>query len=174
MKRNLKTMLAMGQNRLAGVFVIAASLAFTGCTKNFEKFNSNPNSLSPGQSISIASTAFGPIEQAIYSNYQIAQNLSADAYAGYMMSPTNFRGGLNNLKYSLVDGWNLTGFNDEYNLVMSPVNQIAKAGARTAQPDLWAVALLIQVEAMDRVTDRFGPIPYTKAGSSLTNIPYDS
>jgi len=163
----------MGQGRIAGVFIIAASLAFTGCTKNFEKFNSNPNSLSPGQSISIASTAFGPIEQAIYSNYQIAQNLSADAYAGYMMSPTNFRGGLNNLKYSLVDGWNQTGFNDQYRLVMAPISKIASAGARTKSPDLWALALVLQVEAMDRVTDRFGSIPYSKTGTSLTTIPYD-
>jgi hypothetical protein len=174
MKRNLKSIPGQGQGFLAGIFIILASLTLSGCTKNFDKDNTNPNSLSKAQSASIAASAFGPLEQAIYSNYQISQNLSADAYAGYMMSPTNFRGGNNNLKYSLVDGWNLTGFNDEYNLVMSPVNQIAKAGARTLQPDLWGVALLIQVEAMDRVTDRFGPIPYTKAGSSLTNIPYDS
>lgn len=39
---------------------------------------------------------------------------------------------------------------------------------------MWGVALLIQVEAMDRVTDRFGPIPYTKVGTSLTSAPYDS
>lgn len=144
-----------------------------GCTKNFEKYNTNPSALTVEQSRSIASTAIGPLEQAIYSNYQIAQNLSADAYAGYMMSPTDFRGGNNNLKYALVDGWNVTGFNDQYKLVMAPVSKIAQAGARTLNPDLWAVALLIQVEAMDRVTDRFGPIPYTKAGTSLISIPYD-
>ena len=174
MKQNLKSKIGQGQIYLPGIFIILALFILPGCTKSFEKYNTNPTALTPAQSRSIAATAFGPLEQAIYSNYQISQNLSADAYAGYMMSPTNFRGGNNNLKYALVDGWNQTGFNDEYNLVMSPVNQIAKTGARTAQPDVWAIALLVQVEAMDRVTDRFGPIPYSKAGSSLTNIPYDN
>jgi len=174
MKKHLKSIPGQGQNNLVYIFIILASLALPGCTKNFEKFNTNPTALSSAQSIAIAATAFGPLEQAIYSNYQIAQNLSADAYAGYMMSPTNFLGGQNNLKYDLVDTYNQHGFNDQYTLVMAPVSKIAKAGARTAAPDIWAVALLIQVEAMDRVTDRFGPIPYSKAGTSLTNIPYDN
>jgi len=173
MKKHLKTMLEQGQNNLVGIFIIFASLALPGCTKNFEKFNTNSTSLSAAQSVAIASTAFGPIEQNIFSNYQIAQNLSADAYAGYMMSPDNFIGGNNNLKYDLVDTWNQHGFTDEYSLIMSPINKIAKAGTRTAAPDVWAVALLLEVDGMDRVTDRFGPIPYSKAGSSLTNIPYD-
>ncbi len=171
MKRNLKSI--PGQSGLIGIFIIAAALILPGCTKNFEKYNTDPTKLSAAQTVAIAATAFGPMEQAIYSNYQIAQNLSADAWAGYMMSPTNFRGGINNLNYALVDGWNSTGFNDQYKLVMAPVSKIAQAGTATKAPDVWAVALLIQVEAMDRVTDRFGPIPYTKAGSSLTSIPYD-
>jgi hypothetical protein len=173
MKKYLKTMLFQRQNNFVGIFIILGSLMLPGCTKDFEKLNTNPTSLSASQSVSIASTSFGPIEQAIYSNFQIAQNISADAFAGYMMSPTNFMGGQNNFDYVLVDGYNEAGFNDEYKLVMAPINKIANAGARTQAPDVWAIALLIQVEAMDRVTDRFGPIPYTKAGSSLTNIPYD-
>jgi SusD/RagB-like outer membrane lipoprotein len=145
----------------------------SGCTKNFEQYDTNPTSLSNSQTIAILSTAFGPLEQSIYSNYQIAQNLSADAYSGYMMSPNPFKAQYN-LNYFLVDSWNQHGFNDQYNLVMGPVSKIAAAGTRTQAPDLWAVALLIQVEAMSRVTDRFGPIPYSKAGSSLISVGYDS
>jgi hypothetical protein len=173
MKRNLKSILRQGQNNLAGIFIIPALLTLAGCTKNFEKYNTNTSALTTAQSVSIEATAFGPLEQNIYSNYQIAQNLSADAYAGYMMSPTNFLGGNNNLKYDEVDTYNQHGFDDQYTLVMAPVSKIAMTGARTKQPDVWAVALLIQVDAMDRVTDRFGPIPYTKTGTSLTSIPFD-
>jgi hypothetical protein len=173
MKKYIKTMMLQRRNNFVGISIIVASLVLPGCTKNFDKDNTNPTSLSSPQSVSIASTAFGPIEQAIFSNFQIAQNISADAFAGYMMSPTNFLGGQNNFDYVLVDTYNQAGFNDQYKLVMAPINKIIRAGARTASPDIYAVALLIQIEAMDRVTDRFGPIPYTKAGSSLTNIPYD-
>lgn len=152
--------------------ISTVTLVFSSCTKNFEKFNTNPNSLNDEQTIAKLSTAFGPIEQAIYSNYQTAQNLSADAYSGYMMSPTPFSADYN-LNYALTDGWNTNGFRDPYTLVMAPISKIAEAGTREKAPELWGVALLIQVEAMDRVTDRFGPIPYTKAGTSFKSVAYD-
>ncbi|HTI10937.1 MAG TPA: SusD/RagB family nutrient-binding outer membrane lipoprotein [Puia sp.] len=154
---------------LAALLILGAS----SCTKNFESYDTNPTSLSSDQTLAILATAFGPLEQSIYSNYQTAQNLSADAFSGYMMSPTPFKASYN-LNYFLVDGWDRNGFVDQYNLVMAPVAKIAAAGTRTQRPDLWAVALLLQVEAMDRVTDRFGPIPYSKAGTSLTSVGYDS
>ncbi|MGN6639670.1 MAG: SusD/RagB family nutrient-binding outer membrane lipoprotein [Mucilaginibacter sp.] len=150
------------------------TLAMTACTKNFEKYNTNPDALSSSQSASIASTAFGPMEQAIYSNYQRAQNLSADGYSGYLQPGIAFSGDHNNLTYAMVDGWNSTGFNDEYTMVMAPIHALAgTTNIKTANPEMWAAALLIQVEAMDRVTDRFGPIPYSKVATSLTTAPYD-
>ena len=165
----------MNIHQKSGITILLAFLIIgaSSCTKNFESYDTNPTSLNSDQTVAILSTAFGPLEQSIYSNYQTAQNLSADAYAGYMMSPTPFKASYN-LNYFLVDGWDRNGFVDQYNLVMAPVAKIAAAGTRTQRPDLWAVALLIQVEAMDRVTDRFGPIPYSKAGTSLTSIAYDS
>ena len=155
-------------------FLLLSGLLLTlgSCTKNFEEYNTNPNALNDAQTIAKLSTAYGPIEQAIFSNYQTAQNLSADAYSGYMMSPTPFSANYN-LNYALTDSWNQNGFKDPYNLVMAPIKKIAEVGARENLPELWAVALVLQVEAMDRVTDRFGPIPYTKAGTSLKSVAYD-
>lgn len=172
MKRNLKTILLQRQNNLASILIIA-SLAISGCTKDFEKYNTNPNILSDAQTLTIAPSAFGPIERAIYSNYQRTQNLSADAYAGYFMSKTNFGSGSSNLNYAMTDGWNQVGFDEPYKLIVAPIYKMAAAGMRTKNPDQWGVALLLEVEAMHRVTDRFGPIPYNKVGTSLTTIPYD-
>jgi hypothetical protein len=166
----------MRTNFNSGVTILAA-LLLTGassCTKNFESYNTDPTRLSPGQSISIVAQAYGPLQQAIYADYQTAQNLNADGYAGYMTSPTNFSASLNDQTYTLIDGWSKSAFVDQYNQVMAPVAKIAGIGIPTSHPDMWAVALLVQVEAMDRVTDRFGPIPYSKAGTSITGIPYDS
>ncbi|HEY6899197.1 MAG TPA: SusD/RagB family nutrient-binding outer membrane lipoprotein [Puia sp.] len=158
--------------RTAGLLA-AVVLAGSSCTKNFESYNTNQGSLNNSQTIAILPTAYGPLEQSIYSNYQIAQNLSADAFGGYMMSPTPFKASYD-LNYFLVDSWDRTGFVDQYNLVMAPVSKIAATGVRTTKPELWAVALAMQVEAMHRVTDRFGPIPYSKAGTSITSVAYDS
>lgn len=144
-----------------------------GCTKNFEDFNTNPNSLSPEQTNNLLPSAIGPIEQEIFHNYQIAQNLSADAFSGYMMSPTPFGGGINNMNYSLNNGWNSAGFNDQYNYVMAPISKIGQSEMKAKSPESWGIALLVQVMAMSRVTDKFGPIPYTTAGSSLVSTPYE-
>lgn len=146
----------------------------SSCTRDFERYNTNPDALNDNQTISILSSAIGPMEQNIYSNYQTAQNLNADGFSGYMMSPTPFNGGQNNLNYFMIDLWDKNAFNDAYTLIMGPVQKMAEIGVDTKAPEVWAVALLIQIDAMDRTTDRFGPIPYSKAGSSLTSIPYDS
>lgn len=155
---------------LLGCFL---TIIFIGCTKDFEKDNTNPGALSPEQAVSISATAVGPMEQNIFSNYQISQNLSADAFCGYFMCPDNFAGGLNNLHYYLKDNWNASGFNDQYKLIMAPFSKLLSAGLKNTSPQVWAVLMLVQIDAMGRVTDRFGPIPYTQAGSSISNIPYD-
>ncbi len=155
------------------LLTIVGLLLFSACTKKFEDYNTDPDALSDEQTVDIIASAIGPMEQDLYSNYQTAQNLNADAYAGYMMSPTPFNGGLNNLNYSMVDLWDKNAFNDAYTLIMAPVRKMKKAGVEEKAPEIWAVALLIQIDGIDRTTDRFGPIPYTQTGSSLTTIPYD-
>jgi hypothetical protein len=158
-----------------GIAALAGSLLIgvSSCTKNFDSYDTNPDALTAAQSFATLPTAFGPLEQNIYHNYQTAQNLSADVYGGYFMPPTPFKA-QDNMNYFLIDGWDVNGFNDQYDYEMAIVQKMAQAGVRTARPDYWAVALIMQVEAMDRVTDRFGPIPYSKAGTSFTSVPYDS
>lgn len=156
-----------------GTAVLSALLLLTSvsCTKNFEKFNTDPTGI-PNNQLQIP-TLFPPLQSAIFSNYQTAQNLSADGFSGFMMSPTPFKSSYD-LNYGLVDDWDKNGFNDQYTLVMAPINKMASVGLRNTNPDLWAVALIIKVEAMHRVTDKFGPIAYSKVGASLTSTPYDS
>ncbi len=164
------------QTTIKGRYILLSlfSLALmfnSGCKKNFEEYNTDPTGI-PNKDVEITSL-FKPIQSNIFHNYQTAQNLSADAYSGYMMSPTPFKTEYN-LNYSMVDGWNANGFKDMYTYVMFPVSRIAAAGSRTTNPDFWAIALILKVEAMHRVTDKFGPIHYSKFGESLLSAEYDS
>ena len=150
-------------------------MGLASCTKKFENFNSSNQGLTP-QQFQIG-LVYPGIQTAIFGEenaYQLDQNLNADCYSGYMMSPDPFRGNLNNLTYSLVDGWNQQIYSDAYTLVMSDVNYIAKAGVPASNPDFWAIALILKVETMDRVTDKYGPIAYSKVGLSVLSTPYDS
>ena len=163
------------KNRLlAAAFLLSVS-AMSGCTKKFESFNQDNTGLL-ASAVQIA-PLFPPIFASIYGeegNYQLDQNLNADCYSGYMMSPDPFKGNINNLSYFLIDGWNQQAFIDAYTLTVGPVNFLAQKGVPTTNPDLWAVALILKVEVMDRITDKWGALPYSKAGTSLTSTSYDS
>lgn len=155
------------------VLCLVAALGLNSCTKNFEKYNTDQTGI-PDKDLQIP-TLFIPIEQKIFQNYQIAQNLNADAYAGYATPPQTFGRTLYNMNYVFVDGWNQSAFNDIYTTILGPIkNKLGPLGVKTSLPDFWAIALIIEVEAIDRVTDKFGPVPYSKVGSSLISIPYDS
>src|SRR5690349_4541069 len=126
---------------------LTAWLMLAGCTDNFEEFNTDPTGI-PDDELDIAS-AFRPLQRKIFDEYQTAQNLSADAYSGYMMSPTPFRADYN-LNYSFVDSWNRNGFNAMYTGIVAPIRKMASVGTRTKYPDFWAIALIVKVEAMHR------------------------
>jgi hypothetical protein len=149
------------------ILIIVAS----GCQKNFEKFNTDQTGIS-NANLDIT-TVFKPLQHEIFHNYQTGQNLSSDGFGGYMMSPTPFKAAYD-LNYFLVDGWDSNGFNDMYTYIFAPVNKIASVGTKKSLPDFWAIALIVKVEAMHRVTDKFGPIPYSQVGKSLVATPYDS
>lgn len=152
---------------------LLAIVGLNSCTKNFEKYNSDQTGI-PDKDLQVP-TLFIPIEQKIFTNYQIAQNLNADAYAGYSTPPQTFGRTLYNMNYVFVDGWNQSAFNDIYTKIIGPIkNKLGPLNVKTTLPDFWAVALILEVEAIDRVTDKFGPVPYSKVGSSLISIPYDS
>lgn len=150
-----------------------------GCTKNFETMNTDPSGVTNAELLPDFNNIglyYPGIEQHIFGengDYQLTQNLNADCYAGYYMSPDPFRGNINNQSYALVDGWNSDVYSMAYGQVMGPVNTIASKGTRTESPDFWAIALILQVQAMSRVTDYYGPIPYSKVGQGSTT-PYDS
>ena len=172
MKTNYKLNKYLKGNTYLIALCLMTIIGLNSCTKNFEKYNTDQTGIA-NKDLKVP-TLFIPIEQQIFQNYQVAQNLNADAYAGYSCPPQTFGRTLYNMNYVFVDGWNQTAFNQIYTKILGPIkNKLAPIGVKTSLPDFWAIALLLEVEAMDRVTDKFGPAPYSKVGSSLISIPYD-
>lgn len=161
--------------RALPLFLVAALVGNTACTDNFESLNTNPNGLQPEQ-VSLASRFNQPITS-VYLNYQnrnyeyqLQQNLNADLYSGYMGVPTAFNGNNNNSTYNMDQGWNETPFKAGELYVMKPISDILKS---TEELDFTSIAKIIRVEAMHRVADIYGPIPYTKAMQGGEAVPYD-
>lgn len=164
--------------KLACLIMIPCTVLVSSCTKKFEEYNTDTRGITEenlqGDFNNIASY-FPQIQKNIYcantDDFQLQQNLNGDAFAGYMLSPNPFRGNSNNYTYALVDGWNGHPFKMAYENVMAPVLQIERKG-KTIVPDFYAIAQILKVDAMHRVSDIYGPIPYSQYGKS--SIPYDS
>jgi hypothetical protein len=175
MKTYYKSIIRTGSTYCIAALLSLILLEFTSCTKSFEKYNTDNTGLNSKQFQ--VGLIYPAIQTAIFGeegNYQLDQNLNADCYSGYMMSANPFRGNINNLTYSLVDGWNQQIFIDAYTSSLFDINAIAKAGTKTAQPDFWGIALILKVETFDRLTDKYGPVSYTASGKSVVSTPYDS
>ncbi|MGJ1321791.1 SusD/RagB family nutrient-binding outer membrane lipoprotein [Sphingobacterium faecium] len=157
--------------------------AMSSCTKNFEEYNKNNTGLTDedlaadGKDLVLF---FKTAQMAIYNfsgggdpnSYQLQQNLNADVFSGYFMSPTPFNSGQNNLNYAMVNGWNGEPFKVLYLDVIKSIDKLQKNGLDKTYPALGGAAKVIKVAAANRVTDIYGPIPYSKVGTS-GDVPYD-
>ncbi|SHM97593.1 Susd and RagB outer membrane lipoprotein [Chitinophaga jiangningensis] len=176
-------------NKLRGykVWVTAALLigSMSACTKNFESYNTDNTGVTDDQlapDFNVLGLYLKSAEMSIYNfsgggdpnSFQVQQNLNADCFSGYFMSATPFGSGLNNMNYSLVNGWNGEAYKVGYLNVIAPLTKLRSTGIEKNFPAVWAVALITKVTAMSRVTDIYGPIPYSHVGESNTSVPFDS
>jgi len=173
MKLNIKNI-----SKFSLILLLACG-AMSSCTKNFEEYNKNNIGATDGdlkgdgQDLVIF---FKNSLMSIYNfsgggdpnSYQVQQNLNADVFSGFFMSPTPFNSGQNNLNYAMVNGWNGEAFKVLYLNVLLSIDKLQKNGLAETYPALWGAALATKVEAASRVTDIYGPIPYSKAGLSST------
>ncbi len=167
------------------VLVLAIVFAQTSCTKNFDNYNTNPSGITSDllKNDNVGVGAFFPqMEEYVVrvapnagdgSAYQVVENLNADLFSGYNGTPTPFSGGQNNSNYKLIDGWDNSAFSSPYQGLMAAWYQTKKAISKT-NPDLYAMANIIKVAGMHRLTDIFGPVPYSKYGAGGFEVGYDA
>jgi hypothetical protein len=171
----------MNNNKAIGIVFLLFACA--SCTKNFKTYNSNPNSVDTSllKNDNVGVGAYFPqMEQAVIFNatpgdasvYQVATNLNADLYSGYMGTATQgFQA--QNGTYNFNQGWNNSCFTVEYTNLM-PAWLSIKQLCETQYPHLYAMANIIKVAGMHRVTDVFGPIPYSQVGAGGFSVGFDA
>jgi hypothetical protein len=183
MKTKFNISIPASRLRVMGALCLAV-LTITSCKKSFENINTDPVGISDKELISDYNDLkfFFQMEQRSIVNfsgggdpnsYQVQQSLNADNFSGYFMAPNPFNGGNNNTNYFMVQGWNGEAFKVGYLNIMANVRKLKNNGIDQTYPSVWAVSQLIKVTAMSRVTDIYGPIPYSTVGLKVNN-PYDS
>lgn len=159
--------------------VIAGSAMVTAsCTKSFEKFNTNPDAVQEVDSKSYITTmimdAVIPCSDVGANVFQRACNLMGDAFAGYLSPIQAFNGGTYTCTYALdATNYNDYPFSVVFTNVMPAWLNLKYAHQNNLIGDeIFAVAEVIKVMALQRTTDIYGPIPVSHFGEDSN--PYES
>ena len=176
----------MKTSRLYLVVTLAALAAAVSCTKDFADRNTNHeqatremlsyDNLSTGSAFAQMTRNVLPTyqqgeEEYGSSNYQIIEDLAGNIFAGYT-GAINSAWRYNN-QYDITAGsWYKAMFNDAYVRLMAAWNQLD--AWRDAQPEVAAIGDIMKVAGMHRVTDTYGPVPYSGIRAGELFQTYDS
>lgn len=169
------------------IAAMAGLLTSAACTSDFMNKNTNPDqatdemlswdNLSTGSAFSQMTKNVIPSFQLVgdeeygSASYQVIEDLAGNIFAGYTgVINASFTG--NNLYNITAKEWYNSMFNDAYTRVISAWNQLDPQ--REEFPEEVAMADIVKVAAMHRVTDTYGPIPYLDLSSGSINQSYDA
>lgn len=164
--------------------LLAGGMLFSSCTDSFESMNIDPNGVTDEEMDrdNLRTGAFfTQMQRGVFivgkdegGTYQVCQMLTGDIFASYF---ANIKASYDNVgshhhdHYAMADHWYNMPFNRAYTDVMQPWAEIVKHTEETSVDR--AMATVVKVFAMSRITDKYGPIPYSKFGTDI-NVAYDS
>ena len=145
-------------------FLLGLIISHESCTKDFDKINTNPNSIAKvgpaerpflfTQSINWAVSAGD--------DYQVAQNLFADLYSQYWANATTY---FTSDRYGFTGWWIDQSFSGWYVKAVPGLFDIMRF-SDTQSPE-HALASVMWVYMFHNITDVWGPIPYFNAGKGV-------
>ncbi|MDN3672710.1 SusD/RagB family nutrient-binding outer membrane lipoprotein [Flavobacterium branchiarum] len=169
----------MKTNHIKKSLICFGLLTLVGCTDNFNEINSNPDAFTYLETTQDFNHINGPFKT-MFDNvgvntpgwkYQLANDLSGNNWGGYTAAP-GFDGA-NNLSYALSDNWNLWAWEAAYAQVMANFFKVERE-AKGKYDEFFALATIIKVQTLHKVADAWGPIVYSKFGTTDPAIGYDS
>ncbi|WP_126653162.1 SusD/RagB family nutrient-binding outer membrane lipoprotein [Chryseobacterium aureum] len=149
------------------VFGAAVLFSASGCTNDFDQYNQEKLG-GPENFYADFIAVVNPmksIQRGLQSDYQLYPNLSADMYSGMFSTATPFNGGVNNLTYSMMDGWNnriIARQQDIFNYSIIIDNAAKNNYQGVDFTGTFAVKKILKVITAARVSDSHGPVVYSK------------
>lgn len=170
------------------LFAVAFAV-WTLVSCNYEEINTNPFEMTDKEGIMDGVAMGGLItvmEKSVFPTgtqaddtgpvnaYQTAYDLSADAWSGFIGVNNTFQGGNCHLNYVIVDSWVATTFSNSYTNLLDPWKKVTASANENGTPEIAALAQILKISGWHKVLESFGPIPYTAAGKSTIDVPFDS
>ncbi len=167
--------------------LLCASLVIlNACTDSFDSFNTNKHEATEemlSHDNLKTGAFFTQLERNVVlfddgtnlsSDYQVAQGLSSDIYSGYYAPTGTWYSGVHNGSYYFITNWIEKTFTSGFSSIMPAWESIVEVANEQDLPEVSALATVVKVEAMHRVADAYGPIPYLNYGSGSLENDYDA
>jgi hypothetical protein len=168
-------------NNINKIAIAALALAACACTGDYENINSNP--YEPGD-LTADDYALGSqlnnvascVMSSDVNTTQFTDALLGGPLGGYY-SDSNAGFAESFARYNPKNDWSRVFMKSDRIIptLYANLGQIEALSETTDNPVPYAIATIIKVAAMSRVTDCYGPIPYSAIGTSTDlAVPYDS
>lgn len=165
------------KNSLSVITLLVTVLLLSSCTDNFEELNLHPTDptaedITESESLgSLFPTMIAAMHPAQENQSQMIHQMIGNQYGGYMV-PTNSWQGTNFGTFNPAKDWVdwpfnkiMVGFNSNF----IKVKEVTQSNGY-----IYSWANILRVATMLRVTDMYGPIPYSKIGEGGITTPYDN
>lgn len=154
-------------------------LLLASCTDDFEETNTDPLSFAiPAieDSELLQGQAFAQAQytsmMGLHWRFQISQNLFSDIWCQYFATTAS---GFDSDRYVQVGNWADLAWSSFYEESLPQIILVEDATETTGNAVGNAMIKIWKVNAFHRITDYWGPIPYSEVGNTdLEAIPYDS
>ena len=165
---------------IKSVFVLALACSGASCTGNYLEINSNPYEVTEeemqrkGYAISSYLNAiFGTIISPDVNTTQFTDALLGGTQGGYFADSQNgWKTTISN--YNPTNDWTRV-FMYSDRIIPVLYSNLMKLNGISEDPIVLSIAKIAKVCAMNRVTDAYGPIPYSEIGiSGKIQVPYDT
>ena len=159
------------------ILLVSSTLIFTQCTDAFDGYNKAGVSDEEGErdAYFLRQHMVNMQNWVIPSDahaHQFTERLLGGSYGGYFADVNDGFNNKNFATYTPEDEWTASTFENTLTNVVTSYNTFINM---TDDPILLSVAKVLKVIAMSRITDIYGPIPYSKlGGEGNLNTPYDS
>ncbi len=163
-------------------FLIASlAVAATACTGDYEDINSNPYEPGDltGDDYALSSqlnNIAGCVMSSDVNTIQFTDALLGGTLGGYF-SDANSSFENSFARYNPTNDWSRVFMKSDRIIptLYANLGQVEMSGEKAGDPVPYAVATVIKIAAMSRVTDTYGPIPYSAIGETTDlAVPYDS
>lgn len=159
--------------------LVAVASMIAGCTGKFEEYNTNPYGPTPEDMIgdnastgSLIRSMIPALVQGQQNNSQMLDQMIGSEYGGEITCIATWGNGGNYYTYNPRIGWYGNMFDTTMPQIYTGFFQIRNLSGGKGLAYQWAQ--ILRVAASMRISDCYGPIPYSKISGSEFTVAYDS